>query len=478
MLKKIICIIMSLTVIIGISACGSGQKSSGNTGSTGENGKTAISIAALSNDRYLESAIEKYKELHPEIMINLQTYSATPNNTGAVSKSGDAAGGKSGGKRVNEIIGGAADPKDIEKYVNTLNTEIMTGKAPDIISVDLLPYRKYADKNLLTDLNTLIQSDNSFDMEQYYKGVLDAVKYNDKLFAIPIKFSLDMLCGDKTVLDDPSFGLDDSKWTWQDFKTISEKIINSSGKQDMTALTNVSQLELLNYVMGSSYDRFIDMDKKSADFTNPEFKEILTFCKELLDTKLVDTQTERKMTGRGNTVFSMSQISRPITYLTMQQSEFNGNGKFYKLPGNGEAEALSFSSDAMFAISNNSAHKEEAWEFIKYLLSDEVQSGMEFSGFPVNKAAAKANASKSSEMIEKGSIKIKTPEGDVNLKPATEKDLTEMEKLIEKVSRYDGSDREILKIILEDADSFFKGIKTVDEAAALIQNRVDTYLKE
>ena len=60
----------------------------------------------------------------------------------------------------------------------------------------------------------------------------------------------------------------------------------------------------------------------------------------------------------------------------------------------------------------------------------------------------------------------------------TEKDIADLNKLIEGITRYDGADREILKIILEEADPFFKGRKPAEEVAKLIQNRVNTYLNE
>ena len=185
-----------------------------------------------------------------------------------------------------------------------------------------------------------------------------------------------------------------------------------------------------------------------------------------------------RMTGRGNTLFNMTQVNMPMDFLTMPQMEFNGKGKLYNLPGNGEKETVSFSSNAMFAIYNNSKVKNEAWEFLKYLLSDEIQSGMELTGFPVNKEAAKMAAAKAIEMPTKGVMKARGPDGEIDIKPATEADAAAMEKVLNEVNRYDGADREILKIILEEAESFFKGQKSVDEVTGLIQNRVITYLNE
>lgn len=65
-------------------------------------------------------------------------------------------------------------------------------------------------------------------------------------------------------------------------------------QQGKSALANISTTDFLNYVMGSSYDKFIDLEKKNADFANAEFKEILNFCKELFDKRLVDTTRQSR----------------------------------------------------------------------------------------------------------------------------------------------------------------------------------------
>ncbi len=106
------------------------------------------------------------------------------------------------------------------------------------------------------------------------------------------------------------------------------------------------------------------------------------------------------MTGRGNTLFDVAQIGMPMDYMRAPQMEYNGNGKLYRLSGSSEPGSVSFSSYAMFSINNKSKHKNEAWEFLKYLLSDEVQSRMELSGFPVNKAALDTIASQAANHLK------------------------------------------------------------------------------
>jgi multiple sugar transport system substrate-binding protein len=103
---------------------------------------------------------------------------------------------------------------------------------------------------------------------------------------------------------------------------------------------------------------------------------------------------------------------------------------------------------------------------------------MQLAGFPVNRKAAEKAAARGAELPKNGMIRMVGPEGETDLKPASEEEVAAMLKTLEEVNRYDGADREILKIILDEAEAFFKGQKTADEVAGLIQNRVSTYLNE
>ncbi|MBP5282921.1 MAG: hypothetical protein J6Z22_10535, partial [Lachnospiraceae bacterium] len=64
-------------------------------------------------------------------------------------------------------------------------------------------------------------------------------------------------------------------------------------------------------------------------------------------------------------------------------------------------------------------------------------------------------------------------------KPVTAEEVAMVEKLLAGATAADFSvDQELNKIITEEAASFFKGDKSVDEVVAIIQNRVSLYLKE
>ena len=57
-------------------------------------------------------------------------------------------------------------------------------------------------------------------------------------------------------------------------------------------------------------------------------------------------------------------------------------------------------------------------------------------------------------------------------------DLDALEKILEGLSFSVNSEREVLKIIMEEAGAYFAGQKSTDEVSDIIQSRIQVYLKE
>ena len=79
--------------------------------------------------------------------------------------------------------------------------------------------------------------------------------------------------------------------------------------------------------------------------------------------------------------------------ITMDQSLVNGEVEYLDMPTySGKRNPKSFIPGRTFSINNNSKMKAEAWEFIKLLLSDEVQSSTDMYYFAVNLNSLKGQA--------------------------------------------------------------------------------------
>ncbi|MDE6128247.1 MAG: extracellular solute-binding protein [Lachnospiraceae bacterium] len=129
------------------------------------------------------------------------------------------------------------------------------------------------------------------------------------------------------------------------------------------------------------------------------------------------------------------------------------------------------------AINANSAHKEGAWQFIRFLLDEENQA-LVTQGFalPVNEGPLKESVE---EYLYDYYHNTYTSDGRHIIREPLPEGIEE--KFWEGIANARSTSyrtEQILAIIEEEAELYFTGDKTVEEISAVIENRVKLYLAE
>jgi len=422
-----------------------------------EEDRTPISLSVPSSSRLIDVAVSKFNKANPGYRITVQ----------------EAGTGKAG-------------DEDYERYVNTLNTELMTGKGPDIISVAGLPYEKYISKNIFADLTQKMADDNEFQQECFHMNLLDAMKYDGKLYSMPICFSLNALFPNQKALSDRNISFDHTTWTWDDFQSIVDRISMDEADDVYIVPPNVSCIAALEVLLQGSYGRFVDIKGKKAFFDSEEFVKMLEMANKFgSETPEYENQDPLESlfeaAQRGTVIFCPQSISDFMMLSTMKV--LYGSGlDIVNLPGSDAGKTGgSFSCGEIYSINSNSKNKEKAWEFIKILLSEEIQGMDELSGFSVSKTALKARADRNNTLLSSDGIWISV--GVSGGEPVTPKALTgqevaRVEEYVENLSSYSHIDRKVMEIIQTETKGYFNGKKNAEETAKSIQNRVNIYLGE
>ena len=464
MYKRIISLLLLAVILtVSLTACGTGSKNVSQ-----QQSQEVITVSVPASNRQLEVAISKFQKEHPEYRIDIQTYPSSDNET----------------------------------YVKNLNTQILSGKGPDIISVAGLPYDKYVSKNILANLSDMMAGDKSFDKSKYYTNIFDAMKTNGSLYVLPTSFTFNVLMANQEILEKSSIKIDDGQWTWNDFKSASEKVTqkDGTGAGNRAALPGVSSMDMLNLFTGGSYSNYIDTDNKKASFTSEGFIDLLNTVKAFGDEKLVNSNVQTDMAsvleagGRGSIVFYPCNMDDYVMYWFMK-SAFNDKLSLYNIPSAGNSGSRTFTTNSLYAMNKNSKHTEIAWEFLKMLLSDEIQSeglqqegtegkpgasgGMGEGGFPINRTVQQQKAQLVIDTSKSGKMRMKLSSS-FTFKPTamTQADIDFINKFISELNTYANADPNIGKIIQDEAKAFFNGDKSAKETAELIQRRANTYLGE
>lgn len=440
-MKKQLLIVLASMMLVMTTACSGETKTKENPKS--KDGKTIVTMSLQGPDSFYMAAEKKFEAKYPDIDLQIQTY---------------------------KQIGEKQDPNDIENYLKQTNTELLSGKGADIIEVSRLPIGKYVNKNLLVNLSDMMEQDKSLNKSDLQMNILESAKVNGSLYAIPFAFFLNTFVGDGDILEKSGVNVDDTNWTWKQFGELSQQILKQEGAgSNQYALYDYLPEQILIEMVEDSYAELVDRTTQEAKFDSPLFMEMMTQTKKMYDDQIITS----KSAETGKQFFNSWVLYYPADFIG-PYSTF-ANPKLLKKPhGQGQTGEVTFSSPFQLAIQAKSAVKEEAWQFISFLLSEEAQTMQELYGFSILKSVNEKNLDEAQKQVNSGTMKredgtaIKVPD----------EAFDHFKALINEANRFASLDRTVFSIIDEESKSFFSGQKSVDEVANLIQSRVTTYLNE
>ena len=352
-----------------------------------------------------------------------------------------------------------------EDFRRNIQIELTNGKGPDIIYY-----------NCFTDVNMFPYAEDGYlmDVTDFLNGqtdIIDIVKgYNElngKIYAVPISMSISTVC----TLDD--YSVEQKNNTLEYWMTLTEDTNTEYG------LKNASLLKMLG-VGVDGIQLFVDEENAKSNYEQKEFVELLEFAKKYGYKDIGESIPERVASGK--------QIFWEITIQNFnkfwfQEAAFKELPSYIGYPTNqGGRHKLTCKS---YAINNASKHKDGALDFLSFLLSDEEQ-WIYFNngeGFPVQKSVL-------TKLWEEALQKPYTTD-DEYTKTIGHEELGvyyEPRKMKEEEAAifwemlnnplYDYYYNPIREIVAEETQPFFDDIKTAEEVAKVIDNRVQIYLYE
>ncbi len=372
---------------------------------------------------------------------------------------------------------------DYQAGLKKLNTDIISGNAPDIILADSdMPLNSYISKGVLECLDPYIEKDEEIDTADYLSNVVESFKTNGKSYFVVPSFQIYTVAARESLLE----GKD--SWDFDDVIAIAQK--NNIDLGNVFGVTNrESFLYMAIYL--DSYS-FINWDEHKCSFNDGEFAKLLEFCKKLPKTTPDEVWDE----DTDSWYRSGKALAKPLYLYGFSEyvQERNGYfGKDFKLigfpgaKGNGSCLVPSL----QFAINASSKDKDGAWQFIKRFLSKEYQDNIEYD-FPVLTSSIEENADVSMmdlndqdggdvhilNKMQEYNSSIYLGNEEIKIDPLTQEERDEMMDFVKSVDEHISYNSEIADIIIEESTPFFEGQKSVQEVCDIIQSRVSVYVNE
>lgn len=352
--------------------------------------------------------------------------------------------------------------RDYGGNLTRMQADMAAGNGPDIIDMmDIRYYESYVQNGYLEDLTPYLEQSQYSD--DILWNVQDTYKIDGKLYLFMPQFWL------QGITIHPEYAESVEEWNMETFLELLEQ--NQWEKDVLDANGNPNLL--LYYLFCGRQQEFMDPEQRTAAFETDAFMDMLALCREYAQTYRADgaegkTYSERKL----DSLFSNCLIADFGLYL----SDVNIYGREYRIYGYPTLSGQKFEITACLdscAIYAGSDRKEGAWAFIESLLweSNQKYRGISSPGLPIRISVLEELA----EQTKSETYRFNNGE---------QLTITENEIAIVKDILYNGElcrvalDPDIRSVIDEEAASYFVGDKSAQEAAHIIQSRVQLILLE
>lgn len=372
-----------------------------------------------------------------------------------------------------------SEEKRLSETIDKVYLDLKAHTGPDIL-VNFGEYSQFNSGEILTDLNTLIDGEGGINREDYFDNLFRACEKDGKLYQIPILFSANGMVLNEKYADGKT------SWTYEEMVNTKDNLPGN-----MTLFPETPKAKLLEELLRSTGDKFIDYENEKVSFDDPQFKSILEACMRLgsdrTENQIFWAEDPRdgvlepkEKLQQGMVAAITCKISDPMDFAEVRDLGGGSSGVMIGAPG---CDGMSMQYVTSIAIPKDSSAKDEAWEFIRFLLQKEQQTQGTISNyaFPVHRGACqelmerfKTNSANVKDRVAKDptlEYMLALPEiDDTMVKSATE--------MIESIHTVRALDRTVFLIVSEEAAAYFSGQISLDTAVNNIQNRTATVVKE
>ncbi len=370
-----------------------------------------------------------------------------------------------------------------EEATAALDRDMVAGKSMDIIAVTYADLDKYASKGLLEDLFPLLESSARLRREDVLKPVADTYTLDGKLVALPTWFRLEVVSGRQSMVGERE------SWTLPDMIDFFDRY------QDEQMLRCISPEDMLEICLKFYLPCFIEEENGTCAFEQDEFYQILEFAARFTGKSSYYGWTniywgETRVLKR-NWCVQPDYMSEMPQWFEGEETSYMG----YPTPDGQSGILIETSDGNAYAILSNSAHREQAWDYLEYLILEEAERGDYFS-ILTDKLEQNLNAAMQEPYKRDEGGKLVTDREGNPVRKILEKnsfvgsdlvidryvplpeEIEQLKDLIFRAGHVPGYQEPVMTIVREEAAAYFAGDKDVRQTARIIQNRVQVYLNE
>ena len=375
-----------------------------------------------------------------------------------------------------------ADRLDMEYYSqigNRLAMDMINGVGPDIF-LNVSQYDSLKNGECLADLMPYL---GDLDSGKYFTNIIDLAKDDGKLYNLPLCFGVTGIHTDSKYAGKSGVG-----FTTEEYEVFLKDTLN--GKDVITSGQSFYFAKLFDYMK----EKFITNGK--ADLTAPEFKVLAEYVKD----NVPESSISWDVTADGEEQWTYQDVTDdgPVNNIAVYYNcggyydyaisveQLNDATSILGLPS-ADGRGPMVSPKRTVAVSAHACDIDACAEFVKMLLSDEVQTGYAMRGdLVLNREVFRDTGDKAAQYFNSIILpKTDSVADDITYtsQPAnnitfTSQHIDALEECIMSCSAMSSQDADITKILIEEMPAYFSGQKELDSVVVIMQDRVQKVLDE
>ena len=371
-------------------------------------------------------------------------------------------------------------------------TKIAAGEIPDLLNLDGLPLRQFGSRGILEDLWPYIDNDPELRREDLMLRPLEAAAQDGKLYLISDAFGMETLVGRRSLVGDRT------GWTYGDFLAAWEAMPPGG----MVGVTRTGMLQMLLRV---NADAYLDWDAGTCRFDSEAFRAMLEFCRRLPEEETDEWIWTAMFDGEALVMdVNMGSFDGIFGGVSLYKGLCGGDMTYIGYPTASGQVGSAFGLGHKLAMTAACEDKEGAWSFLRTLLLPrgrevDYEDAFDQAEFSINRedfqrmveqamTPVYAVDQQGNYRLDAEGNRIEEPKNGLGFAgngyyhcdfyATSQEDYDQLMALYEATEGLSDYDRGLADIISEIAGAYFAGDKTLDEAAALIQNRASLYMNE
>lgn len=357
--------------------------------------------------------------------------------------------------------------KDYQNYENPekeLYKDLLSGEVIDIVDFSGISSEKYMAQELFVDLYAFMKRDKEVTREDFSENLLHIMETEGKLYHISPTVGINAVFAKAADVEQK--------------RPLTFEKVAAMEKDGAKAFYRETKVSMLSLMLEMNYESYMDWAAGTCNFEDAEFLAALeyanTYEDDSVDFWLEEEESATTKIRKGEILFQLKYMVSPAD-LQLYEEIFGEEIALIGFP----AETYTGASMTMnrdFAICDASSDKKGAWEFLKTFLSNDyaLKDTEDVLAVPLRSDSLEEKM----ERYESMSYEWGYEEAEIEVKPMNEKEKAIYLELIQNMDRKYVYDYDIMTIVTEEAEPYFEGNITAQDAAANIQKRVSVYMAD